>query len=189
MIPFNGNLAKAFPERVALVRENLAKHAAALRGLDPIPIPEPDALSKLVRHVFEEGHRVRVHAPGHHAHGHVGVVKDARTDRLEVKLDSGHTIHCRKSDLIPEDFSAARSAASAKISKMAGYDPIPLGDESTDVLAKRARSEFRVGQTVVEKGLQGRRGVVVSTTPSGLIEFQIGPGVRCVCSPDSLEAA
>jgi hypothetical protein len=86
--------------------ERLEKHHALRRGRDPFGSDsEPDSLSKNVRHNFKAGDRVTVDSPGHHAHGHAGKIVDDRSDsRLEVKLDSGHTIHCAGSDLVPEDF-------------------------------------------------------------------------------------
>jgi hypothetical protein len=79
----------------------------ALRNpMHPMPVDDdPDGLSKNVHHSFKAGDRITVNSPGHHAHGHAGKIVDDRSDsQLEVKLDSGHTIHCAGSDLVPEDF-------------------------------------------------------------------------------------
>jgi hypothetical protein len=61
-------------------------------------------------------------------------------------------------------------------------------DDESDVLAKRAKSKFRVGDRVVEKLMQ-REGTVIAVSPSGLIEIKYGPGHTGLTLADALEAA
>jgi hypothetical protein len=98
---------KAFPERVRIAREAIAKQNDALKARDPFggALDDIPGTSKTVNHQFADGDRVRVNSSGHHAHGHAGVITDATNDnRLAVRLDSGHEIHCSHGDLVPENF-------------------------------------------------------------------------------------
>jgi len=102
------DFSNAFPERVRLASEAIAKQEASLNALNPFGGALDDksvGLSKMISHHFVIGDRVTVNSVRHHAHGHAGVITNDRNDnRLEVKLDSGHTIHCSEGDLMPEDF-------------------------------------------------------------------------------------
>lgn len=183
------DLSKAFPERVTLMREAIAKHAANLRAADPIPLPEPDALSKIVQHDFKDGDRVVIHAPDHYHHGaHGTIISDANDANLRVRTDEGHELTAAHYDLIPESLAPT---ASNKIMKGLDLDPIPVdGDSGTgDTLAKRARSPFRVGQTVIEKGATKRTGEIVDVTPGGLVEIRFDANLSALCTAGMIEAA
>lgn len=75
-------------------------------------------LTKEVKHVFNDGDRVVVHAPGHFHHGKSGKVVDSRSDtRIRVHTDDGHELTAAHHDLIPE--SLAPVAESVKVLKCA----------------------------------------------------------------------
>jgi hypothetical protein len=116
---FNGAFARAFPTETHNRIARTGQQDALRRAHDPFGgVFDDDALSKIIHHHFENGHRVRVNSPGHHAHGSVGVITDDRSDsRLEVKLDSGHVIHCGEPDLTPEDFPEAGDSTVTRIAK------------------------------------------------------------------------
>lgn len=184
---FNGAFAKAFPERTAANIARVLRQEAALIARDPFG---GETLEKRVHHFFSDGDRVRVNSPSHHTHNHTGVVKDAANDsRLEVKLDSGHTIHCIEADLVPENFAVSlpTDSASAKIAK-AGWNPMAV-DPDDGVLAKRARSKFSVGQEVIERGYLKRAGKITAITDGGALEIRFSPSLTGTYLDDQVDVA
>ncbi len=184
MNDFNGSFATAFPIRAAAnIRRVLLEEVARI-GHNPFG---GEFLEKRIHHFFQPGERVRINAPGHHTHDQTGVLQDASNDnRLEVKLDSGHTIHCIEADLVPEAFAVSlpTDSASTKIAK--GWNPMPVDDDS-DVLAKRARSKFSLGQAVVEKGGHKRTGTITGIT-GGALEIRFSPSLTGIYIDDQVEA-
>jgi len=118
VVPDDENLMD-LPGSIGVSVEARGEQAVSRAFRNPIPLDdEPKVLTldtgvkifltKKVRHVFLDGHRVVVHAPGHYHHGIAGKVTDDRSDtRLRVKLDSGHEIHASAEDLIPEELAPA----------------------------------------------------------------------------------
>ena len=183
---FNGAFAKAFPERTAANIERVRQQEAALVARDPFG---GEALEKRVHFHFSDGDEVRVNSAKHHTHNETGVIFDARSDnRLGVKLDGGSTVYCTESDLVPIDYDVASLTESASEKIRKAWNPMPIDDDS-DVLAKRARSKFSVGQAVVEKGGHKRTGTITDITPGGLLEIRFSASLSGLCIDDQVEAA
>jgi hypothetical protein len=75
--------------------------------------------------------------------------------------------------------------------KSALADPVPLDDDvspRTGYFAKRARSRFSVGQSVVEKS-SGRAARVLAITQAGAVQVEFAPGLTGTRLADHLEPA
>lgn len=143
---FNNRMGKAFPERAAIEKHNAARRN--MSRLDPFggafSGDGSNSLSKIIHHDFSVGDRVVVNSPNHEAHGRCGTISDASSDsRMQVQLDSGHTIRASDSDLIPESFLDAPSVEPEKVQK----------------------SRIRVGDRIVWRGKHGRVFRYTGATP------------------------
>jgi hypothetical protein len=149
--------------------------------VDPIIRDTEHDLEKFSHH-FEEKQRVRVKTDGR-----VGRIENFNAKQhVNVRLDSGHLIECHPDEIEPADWEAtATEKLQRALNAAAVVDPIL---RAGDVLQKSARTQFRIGQSVIEKG-QRRTGTVTGITPAGLVEIKLGPGVSCLCIPADVEAA
>jgi preprotein translocase subunit YajC len=204
------NLENVFRGRIESDLARVDRENRVLKAADPFG---GLGLMWKVEHAIENGDRVRVHSPGHEAHGMSGKVKDAsHSARVEVKLDSGHTVFCQTHELIPEDFPAGgmtdeeagekggKIAAALRAGKIVTMDERfrPVIARTPELrrfagqivyqpsLEKRAKPHsFRRGDKV--KDNRGRLATIIEAKEA-VIEIEYGKGDTAVCLPELVTA-
>jgi hypothetical protein len=211
------NLEKAFADQVHNRIARVDYQKRVLKSQDPFGGLGLYGFEK-VEHDFQDGHRVRINAPNHEAHGMTGEIEDANnSSRIRVKLDSGHTVHCRSDELMAEGSpggglsdaeakeAARKIAADLQAGRIAvldeGFRPFILRDSVLrsfaakgliifrESLGKRRRptTTFRRGDHV-KSTFTGETGKVVEISESGLITIQFSAEKTGLCLPENVTA-
>jgi hypothetical protein len=153
-------IAKQFPERAALAKVLANRNDRAGALLNPYALE----LEKY-KHPYEKGQRVKIVAPlrADQSSGHAGVISDIADAHIEVRLDSGHTVHVQALEIAPENF-----------------DHDGDGDEAN----KLKKSALAVGDRVRSR-FDGRKGKV--TKIGALIDITFDDGMGSAsCAPDTI---